>query len=815
MDKSEEIKTFLEGRDPMERIISMECSYDDEKVSIIYVNDEGEKMIRLEEFRPFVWAKNSICVRMFGGDRKKLVKSMREYGISVKALITSKEGHESDERLLNGYKYMFYATRKMSYKWFMGFFQKAGTPIYENSKKKKQDDVKNMSSREFLAVTPVEQHMISTGKRMFKGYDKYDDLKRFHFDLETQGLNPEIHAIDQIGIRTNKGLERIISIQGEGKERLENELKAIIEFIKILKEEKPDCVFGHNSEQFDWNFILVRLKVLGTSIEEVSSMFFKHPIYKKNKDSVLKLGGEMEYYKPTIIWGHNVIDSLHAVRRAQAIDSSMKLANLKYVTKYLKLNKQNRVYVPGDKIGTIWLDTEKNYAFNDANGDWYKITDKDDIKYGYEMQSGRYIVERYLLDDLWETDKVELALNEANFLVNKILPTTFTRACTMGTAGIWKLIMLAWCYEQGLAIPAFGPSRRFTGGLSRLLKTGYSDRIVKLDYNSLYPSIMLTWNVTNPLDISGAMLSMLDYVLTNRELYKGLKGKFGKQAKKIKKQLETFDGSDEERAALEAEMARCQGEASANDKKQLPLKILGNSLFGSFGCQNAYPFGYTQAAEKITCIGRQCLRLMISHFTNLGYAPNVGDSFTEDTPVFVKYNNKELENYGMVDIVPISKLFDESKSKVDELGREYDLSEKGLQVLCRSGWHDVEYIYRHKTEKPIYEVVDGDAVVEVTEDHSLFNEDKEKIKPTEIKEDTKLEYYTEEIVGSCNEQPFTPFQCKTLAALIKSGRVTDIPTVLLNASREVKKAFVTALGDDYVAENKTMQAKINYLKSAT
>ena len=525
MDKSEEIKTFLEGRDPMERIISMECSYDDEKVSIIYVNDEGEKMIRLEEFRPFVWAKNSICVRMFGGDRKKLVKSMREYGISVKALITSKEGHESDERLLNGYKYMFYATRKMSYKWFMGFFQKAGTPIYENSKKKKQDDVKNMSSREFLAVTPVEQHMISTGKRMFKGYDKYDDLKRFHFDLETQGLNPEIHAIDQIGIRTNKGLERIISIQGEGKERLENELKAIIEFIKILKEEKPDCVFGHNSEQFDWNFILVRLKVLGTSIEEVSSMFFKHPIYKKNKDSVLKLGGEMEYYKPTIIWGHNVIDSLHAVRRAQAIDSSMKLANLKYVTKYLKLNKQNRVYVPGDKIGTIWLDTEKNYAFNDTNGDWYKITDKDDIKYGYEMQSGRYIVERYLLDDLWETDKVELALNEANFLVNKILPTTFTRACTMGTAGIWKLIMLAWCYEQGLAIPAFGPSRRFTGGLSRLLKTGYSDRIVKLDYNSLYPSIMLTWNVTNPLDISGAMLSMLDYVLTNRELYKGLKGK--------------------------------------------------------------------------------------------------------------------------------------------------------------------------------------------------------------------------------------------------------------------------------------------------
>ena len=29
--------------------------------------------------------------------------------------------------------------------------------------------------------------------------------------------------------------------------------------------------------------------------------------------------------------------------------------------------------------------------------------------------SGRYIVERYLLDDLWETDKVELKLNESTF----------------------------------------------------------------------------------------------------------------------------------------------------------------------------------------------------------------------------------------------------------------------------------------------------------------------------------------------------------------------------------------------------------------
>ena len=448
--------------------------------------------------------------------------------------------------------------------------------------------------------------------------------------------------IDQIGIRTNKGFEKIITVVGEGAERKVNELKAIIEFLSILKEEKPDVIAGHNSENFDWNFIIVRCQQLGTSLEELSSQYFIHPIYKKNKESILKLGAEVEYFRPTIMWGHTIVDSLHAVRRAQAIDSSMKKATLKYVTKYLNLKKENRVYVPGQHIGEIWLETEPNYAFNDENGDWYKITEKKSLKEGYKYVSGRYIVERYLLDDLWETDKVELKLNESNFLIGKLLPTTFQRACTMGTAGIWKLILLAWCYERSLAVPSFGESKSFTGGLSRLLRVGYADRVVKLDYNSLYPSIILTWYISSGLDISNSMVSMLEYVLTQREKYKDLKGEAGAKAKKIKKLLETFEGSEEERRNLKIEQHAWEAEASANDKKQLPLKILANSFFGSFGAPNVFPFGDLICAEKTTCVGRMSLRLMISHFNNIGYTPIVGDTdgFNFQMPLTFRYTEE-------------------------------------------------------------------------------------------------------------------------------------------------------------------------------
>lgn len=643
---NEVVNTFLNGHDPMEHIITIECAYDEDKVSIVYINDKGQKRIKLDDFKPFVWVKNSAAIRLFGGDRKKIMSKLRQYGISVKKLITTEEGKEEvSERLENGYKYMFYATRRMSNKTFQQFFQEAGVPINERAKK----DQPSESNREFLAATPVEQYMIQTGKRLFKGYDNYDDLTRLTFDLETQGLNPKIHRIEQIGIHTNKGYDKIIEIEGKTKAELDAaEKDGIEESIRILSEIQPDVIAGHNSENFDWDFFMVRYDELGGDFQEMTLRYFKHPIYKKAKESVLKLGQEVEYYRPTVMWGHIILDSLHAARRAQALDSSMKSSNLKYVTKYLKLKKPNRVYVPGDKITTTWNVQEKAYGFSDTDGDWYRITEKRPLLDGYELVSGRYIVERYLLDDLWETDKVEEKLNESNFLVGKMLPTTFTRACTMGTAGIWKLIMLAWCYENGLAVPSAAPSKRFTGGLSRLLKTGFVDRIVKLDYNSLYPSIILTWHVSTPIDIMNVMLSFLEYILTQREKYKDLKGVAGDRAKALKKELAAYDGLDELfKRNLKTEIQKWEIEKTGNDKKQLPLKILANSFFGSYGAPNIFPFGDVDAAEKTTCIGRMSLRLMIYHFTQIGYTPIVGDTdgFNFQMPTEDKFRYTEEHPY--------------------------------------------------------------------------------------------------------------------------------------------------------------------------
>ena len=807
MDKisTERVNQFLNGHDPMERIITIECGYDEDEVSIVYVDSKGIKRIRKDAFKPFIWVKNSAATRLFNGDRKQIKSKMRQYGISVKQLITTMTGEAVSDRLESGYKYLFYAKDKMSYSKFQRFFTEGGVPIHERPKK--GELVQQQSNREFMGVTPVEQYMIESGKRLFKGYESYNELHRLTFDLETQGLNPQYHRIEQFGIHTNRGFDKILSVEGKTKDELDrNEKRVIEEGLIIMSELKPDIIAGHNSENFDWDFIMVRYEILGGNFESFTSQLFPKAIYKKEKESVLKLGGEIEYYKPTIIWGFNVLDSLHAARRAQAIDSNMKSSNLKYVTKYLNLKKPNRVYVPGDKITTTWAIKDKEFAFSDTDGDWYRVTDSKPLKDGYELVSGRYIVGRYLLDDLWETDKVEDKLNESNFLVGKMLPTTFTRACTMGTAGIWKLIMLAWCYENDLAVPSNAPSRRFTGGLSRLLKTGYVDRVVKLDYNSLYPSIILTWNVSTDIDIMDVMLSFLNYILTQREKYKGLKGEAGAKADEISKRLEEDTSlTDEERKKLEEEKRYWKAEKSGNDKKQLPLKILANSFFGSYGCPQIFPYGDSYAAEMTTCLGRMSLRLMISHFKNIGYEPIVGDSFTSDTPLLIKYDNN------LIDIKPISWLIDEENVKTDLFGREYDYSRKNYKVLCRSGWVRPSYIYRHKTTKDIYEVEDSDNVrVDVTEDHSLFNDKKEKIKPSTISDDTKLEYYNGSLLGErvikCSEKVM-----KYIASLVNKDQIEKTPLIFLNLSKEDSEKFINMIDWNVKHKSKALQACLMYI----
>ena len=195
----ERIKTFLEGKNPEERIVNIECGYGDNYVTLYIRDKEGKRHTKTDPFYPFLWATSEVSAKLFEGDRRLIKSKMYSYNIGCKGLRTTNKKGETTPRMEKGYRVMFYARSPMPYNKFLMFFGEGGEPVFLDD----NDPRKTMNR--YVTVSPVEQYMICTGKRLFKGYEDYDDIVRFIFDIETTGLTPKKDRIAQIGMRTNKG----------------------------------------------------------------------------------------------------------------------------------------------------------------------------------------------------------------------------------------------------------------------------------------------------------------------------------------------------------------------------------------------------------------------------------------------------------------------------------------------------------------------------------------------------------------------------------------------------------------------------------
>jgi DNA polymerase, archaea type len=573
------IESFLNGADPEEFIVGVEYDYPTNKIYKIIQDPELGKIVKPDSFTPFLWVGDLVGLGFYNDSKTEQKKAMSKHGILIERLETG-----DNVRLENGLKYLVKSLK--SYTSLVSFFKEGGLDPWGET-----------SRQNFQILSPVEQYLVQTKKRLFKGIEDYSGVYRFVFDIETTGLDPETCKIILIGVKDNRGLHRTIPAFGD-----DGEKTCIEEFFEVIRENKPTIISGYNSAFFDWPFILKRAEILGVDVNGLTQIFTKQGM--KEKEGMLKLANEIETYKQHIIWGFNIIDIAHAVRRAQAINSEIKSWGLKYITTYLEKEKENRIYVDGGKISKIYLENESYYV-NPKTGGYKQIgepgTDGLLEKYPgkFEIWTGRKIVEQYLDDDLYETMVVDDSFSQSTFLLSKLVPTTYERAATMGTATLWKLIMSAWSYENKLAIPSKDEKRAFTGGLSRLLNVGYAKNIVKFDYSSLYPSIQLVYDVFPDCDIMGAQKSMLKYFRNIRIKYKLLAG-----------ELKDSD-------PVLSEMY---------DRKQLPIKIFINAYFGSLSAPHVFPWGEMNSGETITCIGRQCLRMMIMFYMKKGYKPLVMDT---------------------------------------------------------------------------------------------------------------------------------------------------------------------------------------------
>ena len=580
MITNEEIRSFLEGNDPEEFIVAIEFDYVTDSIyKIKEIPGKGKAIVK-DNFVPFAWVGDLKGLNFYNGSKLEQKAAMSKHKIVIEKMET-----HGNERLENGLTYLVKCLA--GYRALTQFFREGGIDPWG-------EKVRDL----FLMLPPVEQYLIQKEKRLFKGYEEYNDITRFVFDLETTSLEPKHGRIFMIGMKSNKGFHEVIECDTEEKERL-----GLIKFFDTIDYLKPSIIGGYNSFNFDWYWIFERCKALGLDVKKICKSLNPQRTISQ-KEQMLKLANEVERYPQVSIWGYNTIDILHSVRRAQAINSTIKSACHKYITQYLEIEDDDRVYIDHTDIGPFYSKKEE-FWLNVENGKYKKadnpkFEDLDKRFPGvYEKVTGDKLVEMYLDDDLEETLRVDDEFNQGSFLLASLVPTTYERVSTMGTATLWKMIMLAWSYKYNLAIPTKETKTDFVGGLSRLIKVGYSTNVLKLDFSSLYPSIQLVHDVFPTCDVTGAMKGLLKYFRDTRILYKQL--------------AEEFSESDPKKS-------------KSYDRKQLPIKIFINSMFGALSAPQVYHWGDMYMGEQITCTGRQYLRQMISFFMNRGYEPLVMDT---------------------------------------------------------------------------------------------------------------------------------------------------------------------------------------------
>lgn len=277
----------------------------------------------------------------------------------------------------------------------------------------------------------------------------------------------------------------------------------------------------------------------------------------------------------------------------------------------------------------------------------------------YKLVSGKYIVQRYLEDDLEEPYLLDRLYSQGSFEMSKWLPTTYERVTTGGNATVWKLLLTTWSYLNLLTIPDFEQGRDFNGALIGMVESGYHKNGVKKDYSSMYPSIFLTFVPTPDIDISSIYKPLVNFGLKTRLKYKNAKSE----------------------AAAKGDTVL----ALAFDKKQLPLKILINSFFGMLGTRVS-PFSYFDAAQFITCVGRQHMRHMIEYYKPLDfkvvYFHTDGANFTIPDGA---------ENYSYVGRgINWNVVKDKQYSGVEAYVKEYnDRYMKGEMAVGLDGFFDV------------------------------------------------------------------------------------------------------------------------------
>jgi DNA polymerase elongation subunit (family B) len=169
------------------------------------------------------------------------------------------------------------------------------------------------------------------------------------------------------------------------------------------------------------------------------------------------------------------------------------------------------------------------------------------------------------------------------------------------------------------------------------------------------------------------------------------------------------------------------------DSFQLAFKVCANSIYGQ--CGSSFSKIRCKAISAcVTAQGKNYLKLSEEHVREKYGAETIyGDSVPSDEPILIQTSNGQVD-YKTIDELSDGNWYDNYH------GNKYWSKpfEANLKVWTEKGWTKIVRVIKHTTQKKIYRVLTHTGCVDVTEDHSLLDPKAKKVTPKDIKVGTEL-----------------------------------------------------------------------------
>jgi DNA polymerase, archaea type len=397
----------------------------------------------------------------------------------------------------------------------------------------------------YLILDPVQQYLMQSGRTLFKGIG-FDDLHRLQLDIEVfaSGEFPQAQQAEDriilIALADNRGWRHII----DGRDLCERAM--LTELVEVVQSRDPDVIEGHNVYAFDFAYLLARCQRHGVSLA-----IGRDASVPRRFPSSVRFAERTVEFPALDIAGRHVVDTYFQVMAFDVFKRDLPGYGLKVAAEYFGLAAKNRTYIAGKDISRVW-----------------------------QTQPQRLV--DYALDDVIETECLARHLSGSTFYLTQMLPMSYGKVARTGPAAKIEALLVREYLRQRHALPRRERGGQMQGGYTDVFVSGVVGPVVYADVESLYPSIMLHYDVRPKTDELGLFQRLLRR-LTELRLT-------------TKHRMQTTT-APEERGALDAQ--------------QSSYKILINSFYGQLGFSRAL-FNDFAAADRVAATGQEILRTMMA-----------------------------------------------------------------------------------------------------------------------------------------------------------------------------------------------------------